>query len=233
MTLDINTVADNFCRVRDNVSEAAIASGRRPEDVELIAVTKFVDEERILAAVSAGAKSVGENRVQEYLKKAELFKSKNLNVDIIGRLQTNKAKYIVGDVRLIQSVDRLSLAQEIDKLAKARNCVQNILIEVNIGDEEQKGGIAVSELKDFLYEVSAMQGVCVKGLMCIPPDVGEDEARGYFAKMKKLFDEIAAEKIDGVFMEELSMGMSGDYMAAIKEGATMVRVGSAIFGARY
>ena len=233
MTLDINTVADNFCRVRDNVSEAAIASGRRPEDVELIAVTKFVDEERILAAVSAGAKSVGENRVQEYLKKAELFKSKNLNVDIIGRLQTNKAKYIVGDVRLIQSVDRLSLAQEIDKLAKARNCVQDILIEVNIGDEEQKGGIAVSELKDFLYEVSAMQGVCVKGLMCIPPAVGEDEARGYFANMKKLFDEIAAEKIDGVFMEELSMGMSGDYMAAVKEGATMVRVGSAIFGARY
>ncbi len=233
MTLDINTVAVNFRRVRDNVSEAALASGRRPEDIELIAVTKFVDEERILAAVCAGARSVGENRVQEYLKKAELFKSKNLNVDIIGRLQTNKAKYIVGNVRLIQSVDRLPLAQEIDKIAKARNCVQNILVEVNIGDEEQKGGIAVLKLKDFLYEVSAMQGVRVKGLMCIPPAVGEDEARGYFAKMKKLFDEIAAERISGVFMEELSMGMSGDYMAAVKEGATMVRVGSAIFGARY
>lgn len=233
MTLDINEVATNFRRVKDNISEAAISCGRRPEDSELIAVTKFVDEERILAAVQAGARSVGENRVQEYLKKAELFKSNNLNADIIGRLQTNKVKYIVGDVRLIQSVDRLSLAQEIDRIAKARNCVQNILVEVNIGDEEQKGGIAVSKLKDFLYEVSAMQGVCVKGLMCIPPAVGEDEARGYFARMKKLFDETSAEKISGVFMEELSMGMSGDYMAAVKEGATMVRVGSAIFGARY
>lgn len=227
------TVADNFRFVLDNIAKAAEDVGQNPSDIELIAVTKFVDTDRILQAVHAGAVSVGENRVQEFLQKEEFFRSHNLNTDIIGRLQTNKVKYIVGKVRYIQSVDRMSLATEISRLAIARNTVQNTLVEVNIGDEAQKGGIAPAELKDFLYELSAMQGVCVKGLMCIPPAVSEVEARNYFAKMKKLFDDIRAANISGVEMKELSMGMSGDYMAAVREGATMVRVGSAIFGSRY
>ena len=227
------SIADNCTKVLDNIANAAIASGRRPEDVELIAVTKFTDTERIAEAVNTGAVShVGENRVQEYLQKADFFKEMGVTCDIIGRLQTNKVKYIVGNVRYIQSVDRLSLAQEISKHAVKKGIVQDVLIEVNIGDEEQKGGIAVSELRAFLYELSAMQGVCVKGLMCIPPAVSEAEAEGYFIKMRELFNSIKGENIPGIEMKELSMGMSGDYMAAVRQGATMVRVGSAIFGAR-
>lgn len=227
------TVADNYRAVCDKIIETALRCGRKAQDVELIAVTKFVDTERIEQAVIAGAGSVGENRVQEYLQKADFFRSRKLNADIIGRLQTNKVKYIVGDVRYIQSVDRLSLAEEINRLALKKNVVQDVLVEVNIGEEAQKGGISTLELKDFLYEVSAMQGVCVKGLMCIPPASDESEAQAYFARMRRLFEDVADEKIEGVHMQELSMGMSGDYMAAIKEGATMVRVGSAIFGTRY
>lgn len=230
----INTmsVAENYKRTVENIANTAIKCGRNPNEIELIAVTKFVDIERISQACDAGAKSVGENRVQEYLQKADFFKSRNLNADIIGRLQTNKVKYIVGNVRYIQSVDRLGLAEEINRLALLKGVVQNVLVEVNIGEEEQKGGIAANMLEDFLGELSAMQGVCVKGLMCIPPAVSESEAVSYFAKMKKLFDDTAAKKLSGIEMKELSMGMSGDYMAAVCEGATMVRVGSAIFGAR-
>lgn len=226
-------IADNYKKVQDNIAEAAVKAGRNPSDTELIAVTKFVDTDRIAQALQAGAAHVGENRVQEYLQKADFFREHNVTCDIIGRLQTNKVKYIVGNVRYIQSVDRLSLAQEISKIAVQRNVTQDVLIEVNIGNEEQKGGAAVAELRDLLYELSEMQGVCVKGLMCIPPAVCESEAEVYFAKMRELFNDIKSENIPNIIMQELSMGMSGDYMAAVRQGATKVRVGSAIFGSRY
>ncbi|MBQ9950106.1 MAG: YggS family pyridoxal phosphate-dependent enzyme [Clostridia bacterium] len=225
-------VAENYLRVRDDIANTALAVGRRADDVELLAVTKFVDTERIMQAVQAGASHAGENRVQEYVSKAEFFQENGVTCDIIGRLQTNKLKYVTGKVRYIQSVDRLPVAEEINRLAVKLDTVQNILVEVNIGQEEQKGGIMVPQLRDFLYQLSAMQGVCVKGLMCIPPAVSEKEAQGYFSKMRKLFDDISSENIENVKMEQLSMGMSGDYKAAIREGATIVRVGSAIFGQR-
>ena len=226
------SIYDNTKRVMEDIATAAVASGRKPEDVELIAVTKFVDTARISEAVAAGIASVGENRVQECVEKLDFFNENELNVHLIGQLQTNKVKYVIGKVRLIQSVDRLSLAQTISGLASARGLVQNILIEVNIGSEEQKGGVSVQELPDFISGISVMPGIRVKGLMCVPPAVGAEEARGYFVSMRKLFEGIRAIDIPNVDMEKLSMGMSGDYKAAIAEGATMVRIGTALFGAR-
>ena len=226
------TIGDNFKKVRDNVLEATLKSGRKEDEVTLVAVTKFVETERILQAVEAGAKNVGENRAQEFIDKVEFYKKYNLYTHFIGQLQTNKVKYITGKANLVQSVDRLALAKELSRVATLRSISQDILIEVNIGREEQKGGVMPDELVELLSQVALMPNIYVKGLMCIPPAVGEREVHGYFASMRKLFDDIASMHLENVDMDILSMGMSGDYMAAIAEGSTMVRVGTAIFGSR-
>ena len=226
------SIYDNYCAVRDAVANAAVDAGRNPSEVRLIGVTKFHPIEDIEPAVKAGLKSVGENRVQELLEKIDYFNSAELDVNLIGQLQTNKVKYVIGKVGLIQSMDRMELAKEVDKRARAASLVQDVLIEVNIGEEEQKGGILPELLPDFLGVLSDMSGIRVKGLMCIPPAVGEQEVRTYFAKMRKMFFDIKGQQLPNIEMEQLSMGMSGDYKAAILEGATMVRVGTAIFGAR-
>ena len=225
--------AENYRKIRASVDEAAISAGRLPEDIELMAVTKFVDTDRIKAAIEAGAVSCGENRVQEYLQKADFFREKGVTCDIIGRLQLNKVKYVAGEVRYIQSVDRLPLAEEISRICMKKGKTQDVLIEVNIGDEEQKGGVPVSELDDLLLKISVLPCIFVKGLMCIPPELCEEEAEKYFVKMNELFRRISDREIKGVEMKELSMGMSGDYKAAVRHGATIVRVGTGIFGPRY
>lgn len=228
------SIADNLKRVRESIANAAVRSGRTPDDVQLIAVTKYVDTARIQEAIDCGVTRVGENRVQEFTEKAEFFESNHVSVNLIGQLQTNKVKYVTGKVELIQSVDRLSLAQTIDKVACAREVVQDVLIEINIAQEPQKGGISPEgdELDALIAEVSLMKGVRVKGLMCVPPAVGEREVRGYFAKLRRLYHDIRDKNIPNISMEVLSMGMSGDFESAITEGANMVRVGSAIFGPR-
>ncbi len=226
------SIAENYIRVIDNIVSACIEAGRRPEDVKLIAVTKYVDTQRIAEAVAAGVTRVGENRVQEYRDKQAFFKENGLSVHLIGQLQTNKVKYVVGNGVLIQSLDRIELAKEISRIAVNKGVIQDTLVEVNIGGEAQKGGIAPEGLIPFLELVSAMPNICVKGLMCVPPAVGQDEARAYFAAMRRLFEDIRSRNIPAVDMLELSMGMSGDYKAAVLEGATMVRVGTGIFGAR-
>ena len=226
------SIRDNYFRIMDNIAASAVKAGRKPEDVQLIAVTKFVDTDRIFEAVEAGADAVGENRVQELTDKLEFFNANELSVHLIGQLQTNKVKYVIGKAALIQSLDRIELAKEISRLAEKRQLVQGVLVEVNIGEEPQKAGVLPGELPAFLDMVSALPGVQVKGLMCIPPNVGEGGARPYFARMRRLFEELGSSAPSGVQMQELSMGMSGDYTAAILEGATMVRVGTALFGAR-
>lgn len=226
------SIAENYCRVTENIAAACFKAGRSTEDVKLIAVTKYVDTGRIAEAVAAGARSVGENRVQEYREKQEFFKDNGLDVHLIGQLQTNKVKYIIGNGVLIQSLDRMELAGEISRVASNRGVIQDTLIEVNIGGEAQKGGIAPEGLIEFLELVSALPNIRVKGLMCVPPAVGEDGARAYFAAMRRLFEDIRGMNIPNTDMQELSMGMSGDYKAAVLEGATMVRVGTGIFGAR-
>ncbi|MEG1560370.1 MAG: YggS family pyridoxal phosphate-dependent enzyme [Clostridia bacterium] len=226
----MSTIEDNFRSIRDAVMSAAISSGRDESAVSLVAVTKFVSIQNISRAISAGARAVGENRVQELSDKLEFFNENKLSINLIGQLQINKVKYVIGNVDLIQSVDRLSLASEISKRALAKNVVQNVLIEVNIGGEAQKGGVAMDELYDLLSEVSVLPGIQVKGLMCVPPAVDEGTAQKFFKSMRRLFE--TAKNIPGVSMDCLSMGMSGDFKVAVLEGATMVRVGSAIFGER-
>lgn len=226
------SIADNIARVRDKMQEAALLSGRNEKDVRLIAVTKYVDVDKIAEAVSAGIKDVGENRVQEFLSKEDFFSANNLSVNLIGQLQTNKVKYITGRVSLIHSVDRLPLVLQIDRAANALGIVQDVLIEVNMTDEAKRGGVQPDELTRLLEACSAVKGVRVRGLMCIPPVVDEAAARDSFAKLRRLSEDVSRLSLPNVFMDELSMGMSGDFASAIQEGATIIRVGSAIFGAR-
>ena len=223
----------NYRRISDEVAEAAVKSGRKPSDVRLVAVTKFVEPERIAPAFDAGCLEVGENRAQELTEKYDFFRSHGQTVHFIGQLQLNKIKYLIGRADLIQSADRLEAFSEISRLAGKHGLRQECLVEINIGDEPQKAGITPSDLPELLKRVSDMPNVFVKGLMCIPPAAGDVDVRYYFAKMKELFENIKGMQIPGIEMTLLSMGMSGDHNSAIAEGANMVRVGSAIFGPRH
>ena len=218
--------------VKSNIAEAAYKAGRDASEVRLVAVTKFVEPERIQPAFAAGVAEVGENRAQELVDKYDFFKANGQRVHFIGQLQLNKVKYLVGRAELIQSADRMEAFAEIDRIAVNRGVRQDTLVEVNIGAEPQKAGIAPEGLTELFKRISDMPGICVRGLMCIPPAAEGDKVRGYFRRMKELFDEYKGLDIPFICMDILSMGMSGDYAAAVEEGATMVRVGSAIFGAR-
>lgn len=231
--MDTKAIERRFEEIVREIRQAERASGRAEGAVRIIGATKFKSPEEILPVIEAGLLEAGENRAQEFNEKYDFFIEHGIKPHFIGALQLNKVKYLVGRAALIQSVDRLDLAREIDRLAVKRGVVQPILAEVNIGREEQKSGLLPEELEDFLMLVSAMPGVAVKGLMCVPPAGSEDETRPYFAAMKALFDSVKAMDIPNIEMQELSMGMSGDYKAAVEEGATMVRIGSALFGPRY
>ena len=213
--------------------ELEAASGGRYAPPEIIAVTKNHPAEEILPLEGLGVKCIGENRVQEIVQKLPQLEGRDFRIHLIGRLQTNKVKYIIDQVCMIQSVDRLPLAQEIDRQACKRGLQMPVLIQVSPAGEEQKGGIAPEDLRPFLKEVGQMQGLSVRGLMAIMPNT-QDEAylSGLFAGMRTLFEELREESIPGVTMEHLSMGMSGDYLLAARHGATMVRIGSALMGPR-
>ncbi len=210
----VKATIDNYKRVKDNIAEAAIKAGRRPEDIRLMCVTKTVEPPYINRALELGADLIGENRVQEYL------------------LQTNKVKQIVGEVDMIQSVDSIKLAKEISRVSKNKGITSDVLVEVNIGLEESKSGTTLDELNELISEISELECIRVKGLMTIPPICDENEVKKYFSLMYKTFIDLKAKNSDNISMEILSMGMSGDYEAAVAEGSNIVRVGSAIFGAR-
>ncbi len=216
--------------IRQALADAALERwGRVPT---IMAVSKTVPAARVNQVLKAGIQRLGENRVQELLQKMPELNA-SFQIDCIGRLQNNKVKYIIDKVASIQSLDRKSLAQEIDRRAQAHAIRMPVLIQVNIGDEPQKGGVAVDELFTFTRYVAALPGLRVHGLMAVMPDIPDPQIlRPYFQKMRALFDALRSEAIDGVQMEELSMGMSGDYLIAAQEGATLVRIGSAIFGSR-
>ncbi|HUG36431.1 MAG TPA: YggS family pyridoxal phosphate-dependent enzyme [Candidatus Limnocylindrales bacterium] len=214
----------NIQRVQETVARACRRAGRSPDEVLLIAVSKTVDLERIRAAVAAGAKALGENRVQEARDKVEAL-GHPVPWHLIGSLQTNKARDAVKAFDWIHSVDRLELAKEIDRRAHAAGRTVRALLQVNLGDEPQKGGAAPGEVKPLLDAIAGLANLHVHGLMAIPPAVENPEAaRPYFRQLRDLRDALG--------LEHLSMGMSADYEVAIEEGATMVRVGTAIFGAR-
>ncbi len=225
-------VAARLDTVRERIAEAADRSGRSASDIRLVAVTKFIDIPPIAEALAKGVKEVGENRAQELVDKFGFFKEHGQFVHFIGRLQLNKVKYLVGRAGLIQSADRMEAFTEIDRIAARLGVKQDTLVEVNIGAEPQKAGIAPQELNELYKRISDLPNICVKGLMCIPPAAEGEAVRDHFKRMRELFAEGKGLDIPNVGMEILSMGMSGDYTLAIEEGANMVRIGSAIFGAR-
>lgn len=225
------TVKDRYEIVLDNIKKACERSGRNPEDITLISVTKTHGAELINEAIDAGAKDIGENKAQELCNKYDDVKP--VRWHFIGHLQTNKVKTIIDKVVMIHSVDSDKLASEIDKRAKSSGVVMDILVEINIGMEDSKSGATEEEARDLIKKIrDEYQNLRVRGLMCVPPITDNPEnSRKYFKKLKDIFDSIKELSGDENF-DTLSIGMSGDYEVAIEEGATVVRVGTAIFGAR-
>lgn len=226
-------VEDNYKAVKERVQNAAVKAGRSESEVRLMAVTKTVESVYINRVLDLGADLIGENRVQEFLGKKDELHLSGVEKHLIGHLQTNKVKQIVGEVDMIESVDSLHLAKEISRVSAAKGIVTNVLIEVNIGREESKSGVLEEQLEELLYQTARLDAVKIKGLMTIPPVCeSEKEAADYFSAMHQAFIDIKGKNIDNVDMDILSMGMSGDFEAAVANGSNIVRVGSAIFGAR-
>ena len=227
------SIAENIARIRADIAEAAIAAGRKPEEITLCAATKMNDSDNIRQAIAAGVDCCGENRVQELVKKLSENAYEGAPVHFIGHLQTNKVKQVVGKVDLIQSVDSVRLMEAIAKEAAKQGICQDILLEVNIGGEESKTGCSREELTQLLEKAGEFDSIRVRGLMTIPPICqNSSDSVKFFQEMCNLSVDITAKKYDNVCMEILSMGMSDDYVEAIAHGSTMIRVGTAIFGAR-
>ncbi|MBQ4612982.1 MAG: YggS family pyridoxal phosphate-dependent enzyme [Clostridia bacterium] len=223
----------NLRTVSDAMAKACTDSGRSPTDVRLLAVTKTVSADRINEAIALGVKQIGENRVQEYLGKKDSLHLDGVGRHLIGHLQTNKVRQIVGQVDMIQSIDSERLASAVSRVSVERGIVTPILVEVNIGGEEAKSGVSPDRLEELLEQIHDLPGIRVRGLMTVPPILTKEaEKRAIFSKMYQLFVDNRAKKLDNIDMVELSMGMSGDFVEAILEGSTIVRVGSAIFGER-
>lgn len=225
-------IRENIELVEKKIEEACKRAGRDCSQVHLIAVSKTKPVEMLEEAYNAGIRDFGENRVQELMEKMPVL-PEDIRWHMIGHLQRNKVKYIVDKVFLIHSVDSLRLAQEIEKEAAKKGVSVNILVEVNVAEEESKFGMTASETVSLVEEIAKLPHIRIKGLMTIAPYVEDsEENRRYFAKLKQIYVDIIHKNIDNVFMEELSMGMTGDYEVAITEGATYIRVGTGIFGER-
>ena len=222
----------NLNEVEQNIITACEKSGRNREEITLIAVSKTKPVSLLEEAYGAGVRNFGENKVQEMCEKYELME-KDIKWHMIGHLQTNKVKYLIGKTALIHSVDSYKLACEIEKQAAKHDCIMDVLIEVNIAEEESKFGLAEDEVIHMVKQIAELPHVRIKGLMTVAPYVVDsEENRPFFRKIKQLSVDIDNQNIDNVSMNILSMGMTGDYMVAIEEGATMVRVGTGIFGER-
>lgn len=233
-SFDASVLSDNIKYITDDIAEAAIKSGRSPDDVRLMAVTKTVSVDKINYAIdNCGIDLIGENKVQEFVSKKDELHLNGVEKHLIGHLQTNKVKKILPLVDMIQSVDSLHLAQAISKEAVKLDINANILLEVNIGDEESKTGFDKVEFLESLEAISLLPNVSVKGIMTIPPICDNDlKLEKYFSMMSDYYNEIKEKNYSNFDFKILSMGMSGDYKQAVLHGSNLVRVGSAIFGAR-
>lgn len=226
----MSLLEERLCDVRRRIAAAAESCGRNPQDITLIAVTKTYPIEDMNEAIRLGVTDIGENKPQEIRNKFDDVLP--VKWHLIGHLQTNKVKYVIDRCCMLHSIDSIKLMQEIERLALAHDCHMDILIQVNISGEETKSGIAPSELDELLRYAGELSRVHIKGLMTIVPKTEYGDPSEHFSNMKNLFDETARKSYKNVEMKELSMGMSGDFEAAIRNGATMVRVGSSIFGPR-
>ena len=227
------SIEENVRRIRQEIAQAALAAGRDPAQMQLCAATKMNDAQAVRRAIQAGADCCGENRVQELAAKQAENAYAGVPVHFIGHLQTNKVRQVVGQVDLIQSVDSARLLQAINNEAQRRGIVQNVLLEVNIGGESSKSGFLADEILPFMENIAQYPNVCVMGLMAIPPiSQKKGDNVKFFQKISDLCVDIREKKYDNVKVDCLSMGMSGDFADAIACGSTMVRIGTAIFGAR-
>jgi pyridoxal phosphate enzyme (YggS family) len=228
-----DNIEDRLERVRERIRNAAVSCGRDPERVRLIAVSKTVPLDRVRAGIKAGVTVLGENYVQEASEKIEALKGEDVSWHLVGHLQSNKARHAVRLFDMIHSVDSLKLARELDRRAQVLGKVQAILIQVNISGEETKSGIKGEQTMALLRDIAPLKNVAVRGLMTMPPYFNApDMVRPFFRALRALQAQIREEGIPNVDMSELSMGMSGDFETAIEEGATLVRIGTAIFGER-
>ena len=228
----IREIDENIQNVRKNINEACLRCGRDPKEVTLIAVSKTKPEDDVRAAMAAGMEYFGENKLQELTVKMDAI-TQPLHWNMIGHLQKNKVKYIVGRVDLIHSVDSVDLARKIQTEAAKKKVEANILLEVNVSGEESKFGVRPENLEDVVRKIAVLPNVHIKGLMTVAPFTQDpEENRQYFKNLRNLAVDIKSKNIDNVTMSVLSMGMTGDYTVAIEEGATMVRVGTGIFGER-
>lgn len=228
----MSEISENLSVIKKNIDAAAKKSGRSGDDIILLGVTKTVDCERIQTLVDLGIKELGENRVQELMSKIDVIKG-GVNWHLIGSLQTNKVKYVIGKVKLIHSVDSLKLAKEISERSLKAGLITDILLEVNVAEEESKHGFEAAELSGAVQKLRDFKGIRVKGLMTVAPyDENPENNRPYFKKLRELFIDIRAKNCDNIDMTFLSMGMTNDYVVAIEEGADIVRIGTGIFGKR-
>ncbi len=224
---------ENLKEIKENIAEAAIKVSRKPEDVTLMAVTKTVQPVFINHIIELGVGLIGENKVQELLSKTDYLKTDNLDMHIIGHLQSNKVRKIIDVVSTIQSLDSISLAEEISKQADKNSLTMKVLMEINIGKEESKTGFLEEECVEKAFQIAEMPGIKLEGLMAVPPICdSEKEVRKYFERMNILYQDCKSKLASKAQFTTLSMGMSSDYVPAITEGANLVRVGSALFGAR-
>ena len=227
------SIAENIAAIRSRMDAAAMAAGRDPKEIKLCAATKMNDAAAVREAITGGIDLCGENRVQELTQKQKENAYDGVPVHFIGVLQTNKVKQVVGKVDVIQSVDRINLLQAIQKEAAKQGIVQSIFLEVNVGEEESKSGFAVEEVLPLLEQIGEYPNIFVRGLMTIPPiSKKEGDNRKFFQEILQLSVDISVKKYDNVLVECLSMGMSDDFEDAIACGSTMIRIGTAIFGAR-
>jgi len=225
--IDKKDIIYNYNKINNDIHEIKIKNNIS-YDINFMAVTKTVAPEYVNTAIDCGIKLLGENRVQEYLSKKDEYR-KGPDVHLIGKLQTNKVKYIINEVTMIESLDSIKLAKEINRLAEKNNKVMDVLVEVNIGNEESKSGIKYNETEAFLENLLQFKNIHVRGLMAIPPINSSEEI---YYKMHKLFIDIYDKKIDNINMDYLSIGMSGDYKTAIKHGSNLIRIGTGLFGSR-
>ena len=225
-------IKDSIDEVLSNIDKSAAIAGVDPKGITLVAVSKTKPVSQMLEAYDAGIRFFGENRVQEYLEKKDKMPG-DVQWNIIGRLQTNKVKYIINNIWLLHSLDRIPLAVELQKQCEKNGCSIDALLEVNVSGEDSKSGFFMEEIKGAAEEIARLKNIRIAGLMTIAPYTNDKTyLRGIFARTKKLYDSIAEEKYDNFDFKYLSMGMSNDYCEAVLEGANMVRVGSALFGDR-
>lgn len=222
-------IRENIKRIRSRLGEALIKSGRSPQEVRVMAVTKTVPAELVNVAIQEGIDLLGENRVQEFQSKREAYDLREAEVHFIGHLQTNKVKYLADTVTMIESVSSYKLAEEIDRIMGKKQKKMPVLLEVNIGNEESKSGFEPNNLVENLEKLSKLSNISIKGLMCIPP---KGESEKFFYNIQKLFVDIKGKKLDNIDMSVLSMGMSADFEQAIQYGSNIVRLGTVLFGHR-